>query len=234
MANRVSTGVAGLDEMIEGGIKKNSTVLLVGGCGSGKSTLAMQYLVYGAQHGEPGLYVTFEEQSDQIRENMMRHGWDIDALEKAGKLKILRIDPQVILNILREEYGSIVETIKSMKAERVVIDSLTSVEAMLEGEFNRRQWVLKLIDWLQKIGCTTMLISESEQDVTKYSTHGVLEFIVDGVIVLYNIRRGKTRIRALEVLKMRGTNQLTNLVPYVINNGIQLQPRQMIFGDFTQ
>ncbi|MBU0762201.1 MAG: AAA family ATPase [Candidatus Altiarchaeota archaeon] len=234
MVERVSTGIPGLDEMIEGGYKKNNTILLVGGCGSGKSTMAMQYLVYGAQHGEPGIYVTFEEQIKEIKENMGRHKWDLGKLEDEGTLKLLRIDPQVVMNIVREEYGAIVDAINSLKAKRVVIDSVTSIEAMLEGEHNRRQWVLRLVDWLQKMGVTTVLISESEQDPTKYSRHGVMEFVVDGVVVLYNIRRGKTRVRALEILKMRGTDQMTSLVPYIISEGIQLQPRQMIFGDFGQ
>jgi KaiC/GvpD/RAD55 family RecA-like ATPase len=233
MSERVSTGIPGLDEMIEGGFKRNNTVLIVGGCGSGKSTLAMQYLVYGAQNGEPGVYVTFEEQADQVRENMARHGWNLKDLEDEGTLKIVRLDPQVVMNIVREEYGTIVEAMHSIKAKRVVIDSLTSVESMLESDYTRRQWTLKFIDWLQRMDCTSVLVSESEQDPTKYSRHGVMEFVVDGVIVLYNIRRGKSRIRALEVLKMRGTNQLTSLVPYVIEKGIQLQPRQMIFGELN-
>lgn len=233
MADRISTGISGLDEMTEGGFKKNNTILVVGGCGSGKSTLAMQYLVAGAKMGEPGLYVTFEEQVEQVKENMARHGWDLDKLEGEGKLRIMRIDPQVVMNIIRDEYGIIVDAINGIKAKRVVIDSLSSIETMLEGDFNKRQWILKLVEWLQKMGCTSILVSESEQDPSRYSRQGVMEFVVDGVIVLYNIRRGKTRIRALEVLKMRGTNQLTNLVPYIINEGIQLQPRQMIFGDLT-
>ncbi len=232
--DRISTGIGGLDEMIEGGFKKKNTVLVVGGCGSGKSTLAMQYLYAGANAGEAGVYVSFEEEAEQIKENMLRHGWDLQKLEEGKKLKILRIDPQDVMHIIKQEYGIIVDAIRDIDAKRVVIDSLTSIETMIEGDFNKRQGVLKLVNWLQKIGCTTLMVSESEQDPTKYSRHGIMEFVVDGVIVLYNIRRGKSRIRALEVLKMRGTNQITNLVPYIIDKGIQLQPRQIIFGDFNE
>jgi len=228
---RVPTGIPGLDSMIEGGFKRNNTILVVGGCGSGKSTLAMQYLYYGAMHGENGVYVTFEEEPEQIRENMSRHGWDIRAAEKAGKLKILRVDPQDVMHVIGEEYGSIVDTINDMKARRVVVDSLTTVETMIKDDFEKRQQTLKLIKWLQKTNCTNIMIAEAEQDPTHYSRYGIVEFVVDGVIVLYNLRRGKIRLRALEVLKMRGTKQTTNLVPYVIENGIQLQPHQVIFGD---
>ena len=230
---RVPSGIKGLDEMIEGGFKENNTILVVGGCGSGKSTLAMQYLYSGCEMGQPGVYVTFEEAADAIRDNMSRHGWDIEKMEGEGVMKVVRIEPQDVMHILNQEYGMILDAIHTIKAKRIVIDSLTSIETMIDGEFNKREGILKLINWLQNIGCTSMMVAESEQDPTKYSRHGILEFIVDGVIVLYNIRRGKSRIRALEVLKMRGTNQVTSLVPYVIENGIQLQPRQMIFGDFS-
>ncbi len=227
---RVSTGVPGLDDMVEGGFKKKNTILVVGGCGSGKSTLAMQYLWHGTQNGEPGVYVSFEEEPDQIRENMMRHGWDLRKMEDEGKLKIVRIDPQDVMHIIKEEYGTIVDAVKDTGAKRVVVDSLTSIEMMIDGSYEKRQGILKLISFMQKSDCTSVMIAESEQDPTRYSRHGILEFIVDGVIVLYNLRRGKSRIRALEVLKMRGTDQMTNLVPYKIEQGITLQPHQMIFG----
>ena len=231
---RVTTGIPGLDEMIEGGFKMNNTILVVGGCGSGKSTLAMQYLYEGYLRGEGGVYVSFEETPEAIKENMLRHGWDLEEAEQKNIVRIIRIQPQDVMHILNQEYGMIADSVMELKAKRIVIDSLTSIETMIEGEFNKREGILKLVNWLQNIGCTSLMVAESEQDPTKYSRHGILEFIVDGVIVLYNIRRGKSRIRALEVLKMRGTNQVTNLVPYVIDKGINLQPRQMIFGDFNK
>ena len=231
MAVRFQTGVKGLDEMIEGGFKINNCVLVVGGCGSGKSTFGMQYLVKGAQIGDNGVYVTFEEEPDQIRDNMLLHGWDLKKLEDAGKLKIIRVEPEDIFHIVKGEYGVIMDAIQSLNAKRVVIDSLTSIEMMIEGDFEKRQCIVKLINWLRRSKCTSIMIAENEQDPNRYDRQGVLESLVDGVIVLYNLRRGKTRIRALEVLKMRGTNHMMNLVPYVMDKGITLQPHQVIFGD---
>jgi KaiC/GvpD/RAD55 family RecA-like ATPase len=231
MLNRVPTGIKGLDEMIENGFKEHNTILIVGGCGSGKSTFGMQYLIRGAQTGEAGVYVTFEEETDQIRENMGLHGWDIPKLEAAGKLKLIRVEPEDVLHIIRGEYGGIMDAINSVNAKRVVVDSLTSIEMMIEGDFEKRQSILKLINWLRRSKCTSLMIAETEQDPSIYKRAGVLESLVDGVIVLYNLRRGKSRIRALEVLKMRGTNHMMNLVPYIIERGITLQPHQVIFGD---
>ncbi|MFH0863132.1 MAG: ATPase domain-containing protein [Candidatus Altiarchaeota archaeon] len=231
MATRFQTGVKGLDEMIEGGFKENNSILVVGGCGSGKSTLGMQYLVKGAHIGENGVYVTFEEEPDQFRDNMLQHGWDLKKLEDAGKLRIIRVEPEDVYHIVKGEYGGIMDAIQSLNAKRVVIDSLTSIEMMIEGEFEKRQCILKLISWLRKSKCTSIMVAENEQDPNRYDRQGVLESLVDGVIVLYNLRRGKTRIRALEVLKMRGTNHMMNLVPYIMDKGITLQPHQVIFGD---
>ncbi len=232
MAERVHTGIKGLDEMIEGGLKRNNCILLVGGCGTGKSTFGMQYLYNGALAGEPGIYVTFEEDDAQVRENMTMHGWDIAKMEESGLLRLMRVKPEDVLHIVRGEYGAINDAVVSMKAKRVIIDSITSIELMIDNDFERRQSIIKLLNWLHSSKCTSIMIAENEQDPIRYSRMGALESIADGVIVLYNFRRGKSRIRALEVLKMRGTNHMTNLVPYIIDHGINLQPNQMVFGDF--
>ncbi|HHQ45130.1 MAG TPA: ATPase [Candidatus Altiarchaeales archaeon] len=228
--DRIKSGVEGLDGMIEGGFVKNSSVLIGGGCGSGKSTFAMQFIYNGALAGEPGVYVSFEEEPEQIRTNMAGMGWDIEKLEKEKKIQILQVQPEDVMHIVKQEYGLISDAIQDLGAKRVVIDSVTSIEMLIQHEYERRQSILKLLKWLRKVDCTGILIAESEQDPIHYSRYGILEFVVDGVIVLYNIRRGKSRVRALEVLKMRGTNHHTNLVPYIIEQGITLKPTQPIFG----
>jgi circadian clock protein KaiC len=235
MNDRVSTGVKGLDDMTEGGFKRKNTMLVVGGCGSGKSTFGIQYLYNGALKGEPGVYITFEEDPEAIRENMTLHGWDIRRVEAENMLKLIRVEPEDVMHIIRGEYGVIMDAINSLHAKRVVVDSLTSIGLMIAGEFERKQTIIKLINWLRKSDCTSMMTAEAEQDPSRqYARSGVLESVVDGVIVLYSFRRGKTRIRALEVLKMRGTNHMMNLVPYIIDKGLTLQPHQVIFGDLDK
>ena len=227
---RISTGISGLDEMIEGGFKKNNAILVGGGCGSGKSTLGMQFLVHGAKNKAPGVYVTFEEEPEAVIENMSRHGWDLQKFIDKDLIDIIHVQPQEVMHIVNQEYGMIMDSIEQKKAKRIVIDSLTSIEMLIESEYEKRHSILRLINWLRGHGVTSLLTAEAEQDPTAYSRYGIMEFIVDGVVVLYNIRRGRSRVRALEVLKMRGTKNNTNLVPYVIDKGIQLQPKQPLFG----
>ncbi len=229
--DRVKTGIPGLDEMTEGGIKRNTNVLVSGGCGSGKSTFCMQYLYYGAQNNEPGVYITFEEYPEAIKDNMMRYGWDLDGLEKKGMMRIVRIDPNEVMHVIKENYGIIVDSIKDINAKRVVLDSLSSIETMIETDYDRRRTILDILSWLRGNNCTSMLIGEAEQDPNQYSRHGVMEFSVDAVIVMYNIRRESARHRAIEILKMRGTNHMNKIVPFMMGpGGIELLPKQKLFG----
>jgi KaiC/GvpD/RAD55 family RecA-like ATPase len=228
---RISSGIAGLDDMVEGGFVKNTSVLVTGGCGSGKTTLAMQFLYEGAKKGERGIYITFEEEKERMKDNFSKYGWDIAGMEKKGMLEIIHIKPRDVMQVVKEDYGEIINNIKKLGAERVVLDSVSTIEMMISDEYERRESIVQIIEWLRKNNCTSMLVAESEQDPNRYSRQGVVEFIVDGVVVLYNFRRQSTRQRALEVLKMRGTNHMTKIVPFMISNGIELLPKQRLFGE---
>jgi circadian clock protein KaiC len=180
--------------------------------------------------GEPGMYITFEEYPEAIKSNFKRYGWDIAALEKQGKIRILRIDPQDVMHVIKENYGVIVDGINDIKAQRIVVDSVSSIEAMIESEFDRRKALVELLNWMRENKCTSVLIGEAEQDPNTYSRHGVVEFAVDGVIVMYNIRRENARHRAIEILKMRGTNHMTKIVPFMMQEGVVVLPKQKLFG----
>jgi KaiC/GvpD/RAD55 family RecA-like ATPase len=227
---RIPTGIPGLDEMIEGGFKRGRTFLVVGGCGSGKSTLCMQYLYNGAKAGEAGVYVTLEEFPAKMKDDFARYGWELDELERQGGLKIIRIEPKEILNVIKENYGQIVDAINDIAAKRVVIDSISTIELMVQEAYKKRESILMLCEWLGKHDCTSLIISESEQHLGEYSRHGVVEFLVDGVIVLYNVQRGDMRENAIEVLKMRGTKHAKKIVPFTIENGINVFPREQVFS----
>ena len=118
---RVKTGIPGFDELIQGGIPKGFNVLLVGQPGTGKTIFGMQYLVNGATAGENGLYVSLDSPNERVREQARQFGWDIDGLEKEGKITLLKVPldkPKInLFDILEEE-------VKETKAVRLVFDSL--------------------------------------------------------------------------------------------------------------
>jgi len=228
---RIETGITGLDEMIEGGFRKYNTILVTGGCGTGKSTLAMQYIYEGAKMGQPGVYISFEEYPEDMKTNFARYGWDIASLEMKGMVKIMHIEPQDVMRLIKEDYGSLVARGKDTHEYRIVIDSISSVEAMVESNFETRKFIMELSSWLRENKCTSIIVSETEQGPSQYVRHGAVEFAVDGVIVLYNIRRKNTRHRALEILKMRGTNHDSKIVPFSIKKGIDVLPDQKFLSD---
>jgi len=231
MIERISSGIAGMDNMIEGGFVKNSTIMVTGGCGSGKTTFAMQFLYEGAKQGKRGVYISFEEEPEAMKDNFRSYGWDLDTFEKEKLLEILHIEPPDVLRVSKEGITDLIDDVTKLGADRVVIDSISSVGMLIKDEYERRQSIVQIIDWLKKNSCTSLLIAEAEQDPTQYTRHGVVEFVVDGVVVLYNFRQKSARHRALEVLKMRGTKHMTKLVPFVMKDGIHLLPKQRLFGE---
>ena len=118
---RVKTGIPGFDELIGGGIPKGFNVLLVGQPGTGKTIFGLQYLINGALNGENGIYVSLDSPNELVKSQARQFGWDVDSLEKQGKISFLKIPldkPRInLFDMLEEE-------VKAAHAERLVFDSL--------------------------------------------------------------------------------------------------------------
>ena len=89
MESRVETGVPGMDSLIEGGLIRNSSVLLRGKAGTGKTIFALQYLLHGAQNGEPGVLLSIEETKRDLYREAAKFGWDLESAEEAGDIAII-------------------------------------------------------------------------------------------------------------------------------------------------
>ncbi len=119
---KLKSGIDGLDPLLGGGIPTDSVVLISGSPGTGKTILALQFLAEGARkHGHRGLYVSFEEREDKIRDQANQFGWGIEKLEKNKMLKILNISSLSLGQIFTELKREIEKT----KPKRLVIDSIT-------------------------------------------------------------------------------------------------------------
>ena len=126
---KVPTKIPGLDEMLEGGLPRGRTTLVSGGPGSGKTVLGLEFLCRGAMAGEPGVFVTFEERAEAIRLNALSMGWDLAALEKAGKVAIIeaRLPGEEIISGDFDIQGLLAIVgghIKRIRARRIVMDAL--------------------------------------------------------------------------------------------------------------
>jgi len=240
----VKTGIPGFDDLFEEGIPKGNSILIAGGAGSGKTIFCLQTFAYHASRGEKCFYMSFEESEEKLKQHMKDFGWDVEKMIKSGKLKIQRTSPfEITRNVdalLAKQKGELLIDVeplilpKEFKPDFVVIDSLTTIASAFTGkEDSYRIYIEQLFRFFETIGATTFLITETKQIPEIFSTTGVEEFLADGVIVLYNVKKEDIRENAIEVLKMRGEKHQKKIVAMQITDkGIVVYPEQEVFSSF--
>ncbi len=238
----ITTGVPGFDKLFEHGIPRSADVLVAGGAGSGKTIFCLQTLAYHAARGKKCFYMSFEESEEALIQHMREFNGDPETLIKSGNLKIQRYSPFDITRsvdaMLAKEKGELLIDIdpiiipKNFKPDFVVVDSLSSVASAFTGRGDSyRIYIERLFRFFEKMGSTDFLITETKQVPEIFSATGVEEFLADGVIVIYNIRRENVRESAIEVLKMRGAKHKKRIVAMQITEkGIVVYPEQEVFG----
>jgi circadian clock protein KaiC len=226
---RKPTGIADFDKLVQGGLIEGSTNLIAGTAGSGKTIFAMEYLIKGIEKcGEAGMYLTFEERKESLYEDMYEFGWDLAKLEREGKFVFLRYKPAQIMNIINEGGGVIETIIHESKIKRLVIDSITSFTLLYKDELAKKEAALALFELIAKWGVTCLLTSEDESPYEK-TIVASLEFEVDGIILAYHIKRKGVRTRALEIVKMRGTNHSQSTMQLEISkDGIRIRADKIV------
>lgn len=225
MIGRVQTGIPALDKII-GGFKEKSINLVAGSAGSGKTIFAIQFLVDGIKKGEKGIYITFEEKKEKTFDDMLSFGWELKKYEKEGKLIYLEYTPEQVKRLITEGGGEIENIIEKTKAKRLVIDSITSFALLYQEELTRKEAALALFELIGKWNCTALLTSQVPEE-EKISSE--LEFEVDSIILLYNVRRKGIRKRGLELLKMRGTKIPGKVFPLdITNKGIEVNTKRVV------
>jgi KaiC/GvpD/RAD55 family RecA-like ATPase len=246
VSNYLKTGIPGFDELFEKGIPQGNTVLVAGGAGSGKTIFCLQTLAFHAAKGDKCFYMSFEENEERLNQHMTDFGWNPEKLLKSGKLKIERYSPFDITRsvdaMLAKEKGELLIEIdpviipSGFRPDFIVLDSLTAIASTFTGkEDSYRIYIEQLFRFFEKLGSTVFLITETKQIPEIFSTTGVEEFLADGVIVLYNIKRGDIRESAIEVLKMRGEKHQKKIVAMQITNkGIVVYPEQEVFGGLEE
>lgn len=236
----IKTGIEGFDSLFEKGIPKGSDVLISGGAGSGKTILCLQILCNAIKDGKNCLYMTFEESEERLSEHMNEFGWD--ASKAKGKLVIKRYSifdiSRTLEAMMAKSQGELLIDVKpiifpeNFVPDIIVVDSLTAIASAFAGRESYRSYIEHLFRYFESMGITSFLITETTQVPDLFSPTGVEEFLADGVIVLYNKRRGDIRESAIEVLKMRGAKHLKKVVAMRIlpKKGIEIYPEQEVFG----
>ena len=241
----VPTGIPGVDKALaDRGIPRGHTILIAGGPGSGKTTFATQFLYKGAtEYGEPAVYITLDEDPEDMKKNMSKFGWDLDQLEREKKLIFINVSPVRVgptekaglaqLGMKEFKLIKLLEAIRigieQVQARRVVIDPITIFTLQYPDETERIYAMRDLIADFRKTGCTNLLISELKGTGLERE-HQFEEYLAQGVILLRTIIKGEKLLRMFQVAKMRGLAVDTQPRPYEItDDGIQVYPTLTVF-----
>ena len=217
---RLSTGIPGLDAMMNGGIPEGDSVLVAGPSGTGKSVLATQFIAEGLRQGEPGIVAVFEERPQEYTERAESYGLDLDTPQREGKLSILYLRPLDLS--VDETLHEVLEEVKKIGAKRVVIDSLAGFEMALAPAFRHdfRESLYRMIWALTGIGVTILSTVELPESFTDllFSPHAI-SFLTDDIIRLRYVEiEGQLR-KIVVVVKMRGGNHSKDICEYEITSG---------------
>ncbi|ACS90873.1 ATPase, RecA superfamily [Thermococcus sibiricus MM 739] len=221
--SRVSTGVKGLDNLIGGGLIPGRVYVVTGPPGSGKTTLGIQFLVEGAKNGEKGIYISLVDDSKTIIQDMLYYRFNLLSHIRSKKIVIYDLGAVLSQGGKKPTWKEILKEIKRIilheNAKRVVIDSFTPLEFMVQDPENKRKEVVGLIKLLSTMEITAIVITEmieSEKYTDDY-------YVASGVVIMHHFMRQYNMIRALQILKMRGTSHDSNLKKIKITeNGIEV------------
>lgn len=217
-ADRLSMGVAGLDEMMGGGLPRGYSLLVAGPSGSGKSILAGAFLVEGGRRGETGVIAAFEQRPNRSR------GRAVSELIQSGRVGV--IDTRA-LNVSVDEISMLLlAEIRRLKATRVIIDSLSGFELALAPTFrlDYRESLARMVSALATTGATILMTSELEDryDDLRFSPYGTA-FLTDAIIVQRYIEIRSALKRVMAVVKVRASSHSNDLRLFTIDDdGINL------------
>jgi len=227
---KAPTGIDGIDQITGGGLPRGRPTLVCGSAGCGKTLFAVEFLVRGAtQFGEPGVFVTFEETTEELSANVRSLGFALEHMVKRGQLLVdhIRIERSQIQETgeynLDGLFIRLAHAIDTVKAKRVVLDTIEALFSGFSNDAILRAEIRRLFGWLKDKGVTAVITGErGERQLTR---SGLEEYISDCVILLDQRIHDQVSTRLLRVVKYRGTAHGTNEYPFLIDeHGMSVLP----------
>ncbi len=229
---RAPTGIAGLDDILGGGLARNRLHLLEGTPGAGKTTIALQFLLCGADQGETSIYVSLAETEEELRDGARSHGWEI-----GDRIKICEVvPPESVLDPdqhqsllyssdleLGETVERIFEAIENIKPDRIVIDSLSEIRLLAQSSLRYRRQILALKHYFARHRSTVITLDDLTTESTDRAVHSIAHSVIhlDQLAPTYGAER-----RRLRVAKCRGQSFRGGYHDFVIASpGVKVFPR---------
>jgi circadian clock protein KaiC len=229
---KASTGIAGLDLVLQGGLARDRLHLVEGNPGTGKTTMALQFLMAGAQAGEPGMYISLAETEEELRDGAKSHGWTLDRNIEVFEL----VPPDSVLDPdqhqsllyssdleLGETVRRIFDAIERVKPKRVVIDSLSEIRLLAQGSLRYRRQILALKHYFARHSSTVIMLDDLTAESLDRAVHSIAHSVIhlDQLAPIYGGER-----RRLRVTKCRGQSFRNGYHDFVIaHDGVNVFPR---------
>ncbi|MDY6776808.1 MAG: ATPase domain-containing protein [Candidatus Nanohaloarchaea archaeon] len=233
---RLSTGIIGLDEKMQGGFVKGTMNLVTGKTGTGKTAFSASFLKQGIEEGQTGVYVTTEERKKDIQEDIRSmFGWDFQEYEDQDRIRVMSIKPifpseeienlnRLVRSYITDLLNDVKNAIDELDADRVVIDSVSIIEMFIRDEYMARVALSSLLNNLREEDVTAILTGSIPETSEGLSGGGIIEYLVDTVILLEFVPVAEEHKRTLTIRKMRRTDHDVEIFPFDITpEGIKLE-----------
>src|SRR2546426_12461210 len=220
-ATRIRSGIPGLANLIEGGFRDKTCIVLVGSSGTGKTTFTIQYILHGLENGEQGLYVSLEESPEQIMREAELMGFDLKKYHDKD-LFFIHLKGKNFKKMIEEQLPQLVKARADYQIKtRVVIDPMTPVIWATADKLEQRELIGKLFYTLKELGVVLCTVEEHAKPGETVGEDVLLPiYLSDGAIHLEYYPIGGAFNRTLKVLKMRGIHHGEGVYPYIFAPGV--------------
>jgi len=221
--DKIRTGVLGLDPLLDGGLNRNSTTAVIGTAGAGKTTIATQFIRWGVESGGEGIYITLDENKEQIIQEAQEMGWSgiVKAIEDE-RLVFIDASGKDFQTFIKKELPSFVSDWKGSDA-RIAIDPLTPVMWSVNERYDQREMISFLMKETRKLGTVVCTLEEHGFIGGLRGPESVIPmFIADTVVYLRYSGFTKVTNRELRIIKCRSSRHSRAAHPYKIIRGLGL------------